>query len=89
MVLRFKITIDIFFTFLILNAKMKLNFYQKKRIISLYYQHQLPGTKNKYSVLQRLASIEKIIASQLTFLRIISKWLELRQIGKRCNESIK
>ena len=58
----------------------RLSFYQRERIVSLYLDNNLSGTKEKFYVLKELATYENIFASELTFRRTITRWIETGRI---------
>ena len=61
----------------------RLSFYQRERLVSLYLDNNLSGTKEKFYVFKELASYENIFASELTFRRIITRWIETGRIDDK------
>ena len=66
---------------------VRLNYYKRQRIISLYCNHALYGTSHKYSPLKKLAESENIFASEKTFRRIIFLWRESGLIDNKPSRS--
>ena len=54
---------------------MKLAIEQRSRVIQLYGDNDLHFSKKKFEKLKKIAENENIIASKLSFRRLICKWL--------------
>jgi hypothetical protein len=61
---------------------MRLSIEKRQRVIEIYEINNLHFEKNKFEKLRLLAQKESIIATKLTFRRLITKWLSTGKKNK-------